>query len=138
MDENDRRSAIFSVARRNVRVPLVQRHAETYLHGSSREISLSGFISYLFAMLVVTPLQAELSQRLQGMPSQELVEAGKACIAVEGPGLLRYAQDNWSWAAVNAIGVGVGMVDPITLLPQGNENCRLVIQSLAMEGSRNV
>jgi hypothetical protein len=100
-------------------------------------MSLSEFISYLFAIFVVTPLQAELSERLQGVPSQELVEAGKACISVEGPGLLRYAQDNWGWAAANAIGVSAGLVDPITLLPQGNENCRLVIQSLAVEGSRN-
>ncbi|AYD01331.1 hypothetical protein [Neorhizobium sp. NCHU2750] len=99
---------------------------------------MSSLISYFFMMLVVTPLHAEMSQRLKGVSSQELVEAGKACIAVEGPGLLRYAQDNWGWAAVNAIGVGVGLIDPMTLLPEGNENCRLVIQSLAVERSRTV
>jgi hypothetical protein len=98
---------------------------------------VSEFISYLFAIFVVTPLQAEMTQRLQGVPSQELIEAGRACISVEGPQLLRYAQDNWGWALANGLGVSVGLVDPITLLPQGNDNCRLVIQSLAVEGSRN-
>lgn len=98
---------------------------------------MSELISYLFAIFVVTPLQAELSERLQGVPSQELVEAGKSCISVEAPELLRYAQENWGWAAANAIGVGAGLVDPVTLLPKENENCRLVIQSLAAEGSRN-
>lgn len=98
---------------------------------------MSGLISYLFALFVVTPLQAELSDRLRGVPSQELVEAGRACISVEGPELLRYAQDNWGWAIANGISVGLGMTDPMTLLPQENENCRLVIQSLAVQGSRN-
>lgn len=120
------------------RLMLEVQGLKPYLRASEKEAHLSELISYLFAMLVITPLQAELSQKLQGMPSQELIEAGRACITVEGPGLLRYAHDNWGWAAVNAVGVGIGFVDPITLLPPGNENCRLVIQSLAVEGSRNV
>ena len=98
---------------------------------------MSEFISYLFAIFVVTPLQAELTERLQGVPSQELVEAGRACISAEGPQLLRYAQENWGWALANGLGVSAGLVDPITLLPPGNDNCRLVIQSLSAESSRN-
>ena len=94
---------------------------------------MSEFISYLFAIFVVTPLQAEISERLQGVPSTEIVEAGRTCMAVEGPGLLQYAQDNWGWAAANALGVGAGLVDPVTLLPQGNENCRKVVQALTAE-----
>jgi hypothetical protein len=103
----------------------------------TQETTVSEFISYLFAIFVVTPLQTEMNQRLQGVPSQELVEAGRACIAVEGPQLLRYAQDNWGWALANGLGVSTGFVDPMTLLPPGNDNCRLVIRSLAVEGSRN-
>ena len=94
---------------------------------------MSDFISYLFAIFVVTPLQAEISERLQGVPSQEIVRAGQACISVEGPQLLQYAQDNWGWAAANALGVSAGLVDPVTLLPQGNENCRMIIRALAAE-----
>lgn len=91
---------------------------------------MSDFISYLFAIFVVTPLQAEISERLQGVPSQEIVQAGRNCISVEGPKMLQYAQDNWGWAAANAIGVAAGLVDPVTLLPEGNENCRLVMRAL--------
>ncbi|SMF53319.1 hypothetical protein SAMN02982989_3194 [Xaviernesmea oryzae] len=94
---------------------------------------MSEFISYLFAIFVVTPLQAELSERLQGVPSQEIIQAGRACIAVEGPQLLQFAQDNWGWAVANGLGVAAGLVDPVTLLPPGNENCQRVVQAL---GSR--
>jgi hypothetical protein len=97
---------------------------------------VSQFISYLFAIFVVTPLQAEISDRLQGVSSPETVQAGRACISVEGPRMLRYAQENWGWAAANAIGVGTGFVDPMTLLPRENEDCRLVIQMLSVGGSR--
>jgi len=93
---------------------------------------LSDFISYLFAIFVVTPLQAELSERLQGIPSTEIIEAGKACISDEAPKLLQIAQENWGWAAANALGVGAGLVDPLTLLPEGNDNCRRIAQALAV------
>lgn len=91
---------------------------------------MSEFISYLFAIFVVTPLQAEISERLQGIPSADIVAAGRACITSEGPNLLQRAQENWGWAAANGLGVATGLVDPVTLLPQGNENCRRVVQVL--------
>lgn len=95
---------------------------------------MSEFISYLFAIFVVTPLQAEVAERLQGLPSDELIQAGRTCIASEAPRLLQYAQENWGWAAANALGVGAGLVDPVTLLAEGNENCRQVAQVLAGRG----
>jgi hypothetical protein len=94
---------------------------------------LSEFISYLFAIFVVTPLQAEIADRLQGIPSSELMAAGRACVSVEGPRLLQYAQENWGWAAAHGLGVAAGLVDPLTLLPDGNENCRRIIQALGSE-----
>ena len=94
---------------------------------------MSEFISYLFAIFVVTPLQAEVAERLQGIPSAEIVDAGRTCISMEAPKLLQHAQDNWGWAAANALGVGAGLVDPVTLLPEGNDNCRRIIQALGAE-----
>ncbi|TCL96532.1 hypothetical protein C8J38_101893 [Rhizobium sp. PP-WC-2G-219] len=91
---------------------------------------MSDFISYLFAIFVVTPLQAELTDRLQGMPSAELIQAGRACISAEGPRLLQMAQENWGWAAANALGVSAGLVDPVTLLSTQNGHCGLVRNAL--------
>lgn len=96
---------------------------------------MSDFISYLFAIFVVTPLQAELTDRLQGMPSAELMDAGRQCIAAEGPRLLQMAQANWGWAAAQGIGVGFGMIDPVTLLSTDNENCRLIRGALSSQAS---
>jgi hypothetical protein len=91
---------------------------------------VTDFFSYLFAILVVTPLQAELSERLEAMPSRELVQAGQACITEESPRLLQRAQNDWGWALANAIGVGVGFVDPVSLLPATNRNCVVVVEAL--------
>nr|WP_244505369.1 hypothetical protein [Rhizobium sp. LCM 4573] len=44
--------------------------------------------------------------------------------------MLQRAQENWGWAAANGLGVATGLVDPVMLLPQGNENCRRVVQVL--------
>jgi hypothetical protein len=96
----------------------------------NQENRVSEFISYLFAIFVMTPLQAEISDRLQGVAPQEIVQAGRTCLSVEGPRLLEHAQQNWGWAAANALGVSAGLVDPVTLLPEGNDNCRRVIQAL--------
>lgn len=72
---------------------------------------MSEFISYLFAILVVGPLQSEVSQRLRDLRPTEIVEAGRACIAAEAPNLLQRAQEDWAWAAANVIGVGVGVLE---------------------------
>ncbi|RVH41047.1 hypothetical protein [Sinorhizobium meliloti] len=91
---------------------------------------MSEFLSYLFTLLVVGPLQAEISERLQDVPSTEIVQAGHACIAAEAPRLLQRAQEDWSWAAANAVGVGVGVVDPVSLLSGQNPDCERLVQVL--------
>lgn len=91
---------------------------------------MSDFISYLFAIFVVTPLQAELSDRL---PSPELMDTARNCVTSEGPRLLAMAEQNWGWAAANAIGVGFGMVDSVTLLSPENSDCAKIIRILRAE-----
>ncbi|RCS21825.1 hypothetical protein DUT91_21890 [Phyllobacterium salinisoli] len=98
---------------------------------------MSEFISYLFALLVVTPLQAEVAKRLQGVPSDEIVQAGSACISTEAPRLLARAQEDWAWAAANAIGVGVGVVDPVSLLAGQNADCNRLVQTFSDSGVNN-
>ncbi|MCA1371397.1 hypothetical protein I6F15_29250 [Bradyrhizobium sp. BRP14] len=95
---------------------------------------MSEFLSYLFAILVVGPLQAEVSERLQGVPSAEIVQAGRACIATEAPRLLQRAQEDWAWAAANAVGVGMGVVDPVSLLPGNNADCDRPVQVFSKGG----
>jgi hypothetical protein len=92
---------------------------------------VSEFLSYLFAVLVVGPLQSEISERLQGVPSTEIVQAGRACIATEAPRLLQRAQEDWVWAAANAVGVGAGVVDPVSLLSGQNPDCERLVQVLS-------
>ena len=90
---------------------------------------MADFISYLFAIFVITPLQAEISDRMQGIPS-DLIAAGRQCVLSEGPNLLERAQQNWGWAAANGLGVAAGLVDPLTLLPRENEDCRVAINAI--------
>ena len=94
---------------------------------------MSEFISYLFAILVVGPLQAEVSERLQGISSADIVQAGRVCISEEAPRLLQRAQEDWAWAAANAIGVSVGVVDPLGLLAGQSQDCSRVFQILSDE-----
>ncbi|TCV67356.1 hypothetical protein EDE09_11315 [Neorhizobium sp. S3-V5DH] len=75
------------------------------------ESVLSEFISYLFAILVVSPLQAEVWERWQGVSSAEIVQVGRARIATEAPELLQRAREDSRWAATNSIGVGI--VNPV-------------------------
>ncbi|MDX0521803.1 hypothetical protein [Sinorhizobium medicae] len=98
---------------------------------------MSELISYLFAILVVGPLQAEISERLQGVPSTEIVQAGHACIAAEAPRLLQRAQEDWGWAAANAVGISVGLVDPASLLAGQNADCERLVQVLSQGGGAN-
>jgi hypothetical protein len=98
---------------------------------TSRENAVSEFISYLFAILVVGPLQAEVSERLQGVPSTEIVQAGRACIAAEAPRLLQRAQGDWGWAAASVVGISVGLVDPVSLLAGQNSDCDRLVQVLS-------
>ncbi len=88
---------------------------------------MSEFISFLFAIFVLNPLQADLSERLQGVPATDIVQSGQACIAVEGPRLLQRAQDNWGWAASHAIGVSLGYVEPVSILSGDNEHCNRIV-----------
>ncbi|RYE61867.1 MAG: hypothetical protein EOO82_00965 [Oxalobacteraceae bacterium] len=96
---------------------------------------MSDLISYLFAIFVLNPLQADLSERLQGVAAADIVQAGRSCIAAEGPRLLQQAQDNWAWAASHSIGVSFGMIDPVTLLSTDNENCLRISQFLRQDSS---
>lgn len=96
---------------------------------------MSDFISYLFAIFVLNPLQADLSERLQGVAAADIAQAGRACISAEGPRLLQQAQDNWGWAASHAIGVSFGMIDPVSMLLSENENCRRISQRLKQNSS---
>ena len=87
---------------------------------------MSEFISYLFAIFVVNPLQADISERLQGVAAIDIVQASRACISAEGPRLLQQAQDNWGWAASHTIGISLGMIDPVSLLSTNDENCNRI------------
>lgn len=96
---------------------------------------MSDFIAYLFAIFVVNPLQADISERLQGVAAADLVQSGRACVSAEGPRLLQQAQENWGWAASHAIGVSFGMVDPVSLLSADNAHCGRIIGMLDGERS---
>ncbi|MDX0012858.1 hypothetical protein CN172_12780 [Sinorhizobium meliloti] len=104
---------------------------------TSPENAVSEFISYLFAILVIGPLQAEISERLRGVPSTEIVQAGRACVAAEAPRLLQRAQEDWGWAAANAVGVSVGLIDPASLLAGQNADCDRLVQVLSQSSGGN-
>lgn len=82
------------------------------------------FFSWLFAALVVDPIQTEIVTRLEQVQAPvAVVSQMNACLQTTGPALFdRAAKDLW-WAGSTVIAVSTGYTRPAELLDAGNPAC---------------
>lgn len=100
---------------------------------------LSEIAAWLFAVLVVDPVAAEVRQRVElaNLPV-EAVQQTRQCLATQGPALLQKAGDDPAWAVGTAIGVAVGWTSPIQLLDPSDPTCATVVRILqGSDGASN-
>jgi hypothetical protein len=92
---------------------------------------MAELFSYLFTMFVYSPLQAELTEKLAGMPSREMASSVANCFKVAGPVLLDRAQNEWSWVAAQAIGINFGLIESTQVISGLSPDCERVTGLLA-------
>jgi hypothetical protein len=84
---------------------------------------MTELLTYLFTTFVLSPLQAELAEKLSALPSQELASAAGSCLRTAGPLLLERAQNEWGWVLANVIGVNVGLIEPTQVIEGLSADC---------------
>jgi hypothetical protein len=95
---------------------------------------ISDVVAWLFAALVIDPLQVELRERFDGanLPMQALQQS-QQCIASHGPRLLAQAGDRPGWAAATAISITFGWSSPVSLFDMHDPNCSTLVQLFNVE-----
>ncbi|MCR5942688.1 hypothetical protein FG152_17985 [Ochrobactrum sp. XJ1] len=84
---------------------------------------MSNFIAYLFTLLVISPLQAELSDRIDPAKSTELGASISECVSTAVPSIISQAKNDWSWAMWTVINVSIGATAPESLLSGRGAAC---------------
>lgn len=88
---------------------------------------MTELLTYLFTTFVLSPLQAELAEKLSSLPSQEMAAAAGNCLRTAGPLLLERAQNEWGWVLANVIGVNIGLMDPAQVISGLSADCDRVV-----------
>ncbi|MBB3963041.1 MULTISPECIES: hypothetical protein [Rhizobium] len=96
---------------------------------------MSEFISYLFMLLVVAPLQSAITDNLKEAGAQaEVIQVGQACLNAAVPQLVKQAQGDYVWAASTAAGVMFGYIPPTNLLTGKSPECDRLVSLLGDKG----
>lgn len=99
---------------------------------------ISEIAAWLFALLVVDPIYAELRERVEtaNLPVQALQQS-QQCLSTNGPRLLTQAGEDPFWAVGTAIGIATGWTSPEQLLDVNDPDCSVLSRLLANEGREN-
>ncbi len=82
------------------------------------------FFSWLFAALVVDPIQAEIVTRLeQAKAPVAIVSQVNQCLGTTAPALIERAGGDLWWAGSTIVAVATGFTTPAELLDAGNPAC---------------
>ncbi|WP_064692303.1 hypothetical protein [Rhizobium aegyptiacum] len=97
---------------------------------------ISSFIGWIFALLVIDPLQAEIQQQVEraGLPV-EIVSQSKACLTSQGPQLVERAAGDYGWAAATVVSIAIGHTSPVELLDTRDPDCAAIIGALNGDGA---
>ncbi len=96
---------------------------------------MSEFISYIFTMLVIAPLQAEIGKHIDAKQSAELTSAVSSCVSTAVPNMVSQAQSDWGWAFWTAVNVSVGAKQAESLLEGRGPACDRVTALLSNTSS---
>lgn len=92
---------------------------------------LSGFIGWIFALLVVDPLQAQIQEQAERarLPI-EIVRQSQDCLISQGPLLIERAAGDYNWAAATVVNIAIGRTAPAELLDKRNPQCAALVRVL--------
>lgn len=85
---------------------------------------ISDIAAWFITLFVITPIQAEVQDRLQGVnASAQSIQQSQQCISAQGPKLLQRAGEDPSWAIATVAGYTLGWTAPSQLLDASDPNC---------------
>lgn len=98
----------------------------------------SDIASWLFALFVVDPLQAEISAHLKRANAPvAAIQQSRQCVEAHGPQLLQRAGEEPGWAVATAMSVAVGWTSPVQLLDRGDPNCAIFIKVFQIKNDQD-
>ncbi|EJT06939.1 MULTISPECIES: hypothetical protein [Rhizobium] len=96
---------------------------------------ISDFIGWIFALLVVGPLQAEIQQQAErARLPVEIVRQSQACLTSQGPRLIERAAGDYVWAAATVVSIAIGHTAPAELLDGSDPQCAALASALKGDG----
>ncbi|MBY3487702.1 hypothetical protein E0H51_21720 [Rhizobium leguminosarum bv. viciae] len=97
---------------------------------------ISNFIGWIFALLVVDPLQAEIQQQAErARLPVEIVRQSQACLTSQGPKLIERAASDYGWAAATVVSIAIGHTAPAELLDGSDPQCTALVGALKGAGT---
>lgn len=92
---------------------------------------ISDFISWIFAILVIGPLQTQVQEQAEraGLPV-EIARQSQSCLTSQGPQLIERAAGDYGWAAATAINITIGRTAPMELLDSQDPQCAALVRAL--------
>ncbi len=93
---------------------------------------ISDFIGWIFAVLVVDPLQAQVQEQVEraGL-SVEIVSQSRACVTSQAPQLVERAAGDYGWAAATVVNLAIGRTAPAELLDNRDPQCAALVSVLS-------
>lgn len=96
---------------------------------------ISDFIGWIFALLVVDPLQAQIQEQVErARLPVEIVRQSQACLTSQGPQLIERAVGDYGWAAATVANIAIGRTAPAELLDSGDPQCAALLSVLSGAG----
>ncbi len=93
---------------------------------------ISDFIGWIFALLVVDPLQAQFQEQIErGRLPVEIVQQSQACLTSQGPHLFERAAGDYGWAAATVVNIAIGHTAPAELLDSRDPQCAALVSVLS-------
>ncbi|AJD44585.1 hypothetical protein C9413_23965 [Rhizobium sp. SEMIA 4085] len=95
----------------------------------------SDFIGWIFAVLVVDPLQAQIVEQAERAKLPvEIVRQSQACLTSQGPQLIERAAGDYGWAAATVVNLAIGRTSPAELLDNQDPQCAAFLRVLGDAG----
>lgn len=96
---------------------------------------MSEFFAWIFSILVVSPLQADIAEQTRNAGATlNIIQQSQQCIASQAPKLIERAGNDMWWASTTAIGVTAGWTDPVSLLDPRDPACSALVGLIKQPG----
>lgn len=92
---------------------------------------ISDLIGWIFALLVVDPLQAQIQEQAErARLPVEIVRQSQDCLRSQGPQLIQRAVGDYGWAAATVFNIAIGRTAPAELVDNRDPQCAALVRVL--------